>query len=76
MDAHARAAAFDRWQDAVGATQTELARELGVGQSAMSHWRRRGIPAARVGAACRLAAERGSPLQPHDLRPDLFPPPP
>ena len=77
MDARECARArFDRLQAAVGLTQTEMAARLGVTQSALAHWRRAGIPAGRVGPACALAAERGSPLQPHDLRPDLFQPPP
>ena len=76
MDAHDCARAFDALQEAVGLTQAEMGRALGVSQGAVTKWRRTGVPAGRVGPACRLAAEHGAPLQPHDLRPDLFQPPP
>lgn len=47
-----------------------LARALGITMPAITHWKRRGIPAERVQAVSRLT---GIPL--HELRPDLFDPP-
>lgn len=47
-----------------------LAAMLGVRPSAISNWKKDGVPAARVGA---LSAITGVP--PHRIRPDLFPDP-
>jgi DNA-binding transcriptional regulator YdaS (Cro superfamily) len=44
-----------------------LALAVGVGRSAISNWRREGIPVARVPAIARVTG-----LQLHELRPDVF----
>lgn len=61
---------FDKIKKACG-TQAALARQLGIGVAAVTHWKRRGrIPADRV-----LAIERitGGQVTRHEMRPDLYP---
>lgn len=61
---------FDKIKTALG-SQAELARQLGIGVAAVTHWKRRGrIPADRV-----LAIERitGGQVSRHEMRPDLYP---
>lgn len=52
--------------DAVGGASV-LANRLGVAPSAVSNWRKSGIPAERVPAVARVTG-----LSFHELRPDLF----
>jgi DNA-binding transcriptional regulator YdaS (Cro superfamily) len=49
---------------------SKLAAALGVAPSAVSNWRRGGIPPARVGHIAALAG-----MAPHEVAPALFPPP-
>lgn len=54
-------------------SQTALARALGVSDMAVTQWKRRGVPATRCNA---IEAATGGQVTRHDLRPDLFDPPP
>ncbi len=47
-----------------------LGRELGVSKQAVSQWER--IPADKVWPVVNII---GGQIQPHELRPDIFPPP-
>lgn len=44
-----------------------IARELGISLAAITHWKRRGVPADRA-----LTVERLSGVSRHKLRPDVF----
>lgn len=61
---------FDKIKKACG-SQAELARQLGIGVAAVTHWKRRGrIPADRVLAIERITAGQ---VTRHEMRPDLYP---
>lgn len=66
---HPHAEIVDRVCAKVGGA-TQLSKMLGIWPSAVSNWRRDGLPPARVGRICALTG-----YQPHELRPDLFPAP-
>lgn len=53
-------------------SQAALARELGVGESTVSMWRRNGLPDAMKWRLLRISAERGWDIEPRELdwRPD------
>lgn len=53
-----------------GESQGRLASSLGISQSAISQWVKRGVPAERVPAVVR--ATKGA-VTAHELRPDLYP---
>lgn len=61
---------FDKIKKACG-SQAELARQLGIGVAAVTHWKRRGrIPAGRVLAIERITKGQ---VTRHEMRPDLYP---
>lgn len=51
-------------------SQGKLAAALGVSQSAVSQWVKKGVPAERVPALVRESQGR---VTAHELRPDLYP---
>jgi DNA-binding transcriptional regulator YdaS (Cro superfamily) len=51
-------------------SQSWLAGQLGVSQSAISQWLRDGVPADRVK---QIVAVSNGEVTAHDLRPDLYP---
>jgi DNA-binding transcriptional regulator YdaS (Cro superfamily) len=61
---------FDKIKICMG-SQAELARQLGIGVAAVTHWKRRGrIPADRVLSIERLTNGQ---VTRHEMRPDLYP---
>ncbi len=49
-------------------SQRAFADALGVSKQVVWNWKARGLPAEWVGRVCALTG-----MQPHELRPDLFP---
>ena len=65
----------DPLSEAIGAAggQSALARTLGVSYQAINFWKKHGTPGPRV---LGVEAASGGTVSRHDLRPDIFGPPP
>lgn len=59
----------------IAGTQAALAELLGVGESAVSNWRRHGLPDARKWQIMLLARDRGIEIEIDDLEIDPTPQP-
>ena len=67
------AGGLDRAVDLAGGTQLQLAELLGVHQSTVASWFRRGVPVKQVPKICEaLYLKKGRRIHPWELRPDFF----